>query len=274
MDPVRLNLGTRWPGFFGSPERRLFGCLHPPRDDVKREVSTVLCYPLGQEYAYSHRAFLHLASRLANEGFSVGRFDYFGTGDSAGDDDDASLSGWVDDISTVIEETRRVVQRRHLGLIGLRFGAALAMETAVKRGDVLHLVLWDPIVNGSEYFEQMKVLHQERLWGHFFQRPTVEQSNERPTELLGLKMNDHLIDELIALDLLSIETKPARSVLIIDSRGDAAVERLRDHLQSLEVEVTYEHIPGFSIWTEDPDKGLVPNQALQSIVNWMSSQNQ
>jgi pimeloyl-ACP methyl ester carboxylesterase len=274
MEPVRLNLGTRWPGFFGSPERRLYGCLHPPREGVARELSTVLCYPLGQEYSYSHRAFLHLASRLAHEGFSVGRFDYFGTGDSAGDDRDASLSGWVDDISTVIEETRRVVQRRHLALIGLRLGAALALEAAVKRGDVLHLVLWDPIVDGRQYFEQMKVLHQERLWGHFFERPAVEQASDRPTELLGLKMNDRLIDELTALDLSAVQTKPARTVLLIDSRGDPAVEQLRDHLRSLEVDVTYEHIPGFSIWAEDPDKGLVPNQALQSIVTWMSSQSE
>jgi len=241
---------------------------------VEREVSTVLCYPISQEYSYSHRAFLHLASRLANEGFSVGRFDYFGTGDSAGGDEDANLSGWVEDISTVIEETRRVVQRRHLALIGLRLGAALALVAAAKRGDVLHLVLWDPIVNGREYFEQMKILHQERLWGHFFERPTVEQASERPTELLGLEMNDRLIDELTVLDLLAVRSKPARSVLVLDSRGDPAVEQLRDHLRSLEVDVTYEYIPGFSIWTEDPDKGLVPNQALQSIVKWMSSQSQ
>lgn len=274
MDAVRLTLGTRWPGFFGPPGRRLFGCSHPPRDGSERELAAVLCNPLGLEYAYSHRAFLHLASRLAAQGFYVGRFEYFGTGDSGGDDDDASLSGWTDDISTAIDETRRGTQRRHIALIGLRLGAALALQAAVKRGDVLNLVLWDPIVDGRAYLEQMKVQHQERLWGHFFERPAVQQSNERPAELLGLKMNDRLIDELTALDLLAIETKPARSVLVFDSRGDATVERLCDHLRSLEADVAYEHVPGFSIWTEDPDKGLVPHQALQSIVNWMSSQSQ
>jgi pimeloyl-ACP methyl ester carboxylesterase len=274
MDPVRFTLGTRWPGFFGAPERRLFGCSHPPSDGTEREMAAVLCYPLGQEYAYSHRTFLHLASRLAGQGFHVGRFEYFGTGDSAGDERDASLSGWVGDISTAIDETRRSLRRRHIALIGLRLGAALAMQAAVKRGDVGHLVLWDPIVNGREYFEQMKVQHQERIWGHFFERPSVEQSNERPAELLGLRMNDRLIDELTALDLLAIETKPARSVLVFDSRGDSSVERLCDHLRSLGVDVVYDHVPGFSIWTEDPDKGLVPQQALQSIVNWMSSQSQ
>jgi pimeloyl-ACP methyl ester carboxylesterase len=274
MDPVRLTLGIRLPGYFGSPERRLFGCYHPPREGSERELTAVLCNPLDQEYTDSHRAFLHLATRLAGQGFGVGRFEYFGTGDSAGDDDDINLSGWIGDISTAIEQTRRLAQRRHMALIGLRLGAALALQAAVKRGDVLHLVLWDPIVDGREYFEQMKVQHRERIWGHFFERPTVEQPNERPSELLGLKMNDRLIDELTTLDLLSIESKPARSVLLFDSRGDSSVERLRDHLQTLGVDVVYEHIPGFSICTEDPDKGQVPQQALQSIVNWMSSQSQ
>ena len=59
------------------------------------------------------------------------------------------------------------MQRRHIALIGLRLGASLALQAAVKRGDVLYLVLWDPIVDGREYFAQMKVQHQERLWGHF-----------------------------------------------------------------------------------------------------------
>jgi pimeloyl-ACP methyl ester carboxylesterase len=274
MDAVRFTLGNRWPAFFGPPERRLFGCHHPPRDGLKHELAAVLCYPLGLEYAYSHRAFLHLASRLAGQGFDVGRFDYFGTGDSAGDDDDASLSGWIGDISIAIEETRRAMQRRHIALIGLRLGASLALQSAVQRGDVLHLVLWDPIVDGREYFEQIKIQHQERLWGHFFDRPTIEQANERPAELLGLKMNDRLIDEITDLNLLAIDTRPARSVLVFDSRGDGSAERLGDHLRSLEVDVVYEHIPGFGIWTEDPDKGLVPHQALQAIVNWMSSQSQ
>ena len=274
MDPVRFAIGARWPGLFGSPERRLYGCSHPPSDGTERETAAVLCNPLGLEYAYSHRSFLHLASRLAGQGFHVGRFEYFGTGDSGGDDDDASLSGWIGDISTAIEQTRRSVRRRYVALIGLRLGAALALQSAVKRGDVSQLVLWDPIVNGREYFEQMKVQHQERLWGHFFERPAVEHRNDRPSELLGLRMNDRLIDEFLGLDLLTIETKPARNVLVFDSRGDPSVEQLCDRLRSLDVDVVYEHIPGFSVWTEDPDKGLVPHQALQSIVTWMSSQSQ
>ena len=274
MDPVSFMIGTRWPGFFGSTERRLYGCSHPPSDGTERETAAVLCNPLGLEYAYSHRAYLHLASRLAGQGFHVGRFEYFGTGDSGGDDDDGSLSGWIGDISTAIEETRRSVRRRHVALIGLRLGAALALQAAVKRGDVSQLVLWDPIVNGREYFEQMKVLHQERLWGHFFERPDVELQDQRPTELLGIKMNDLLIDQLLELDLLTVETKPARSVLVFDSRGDPSVEQLCDRLRSLGVDVVYEHVPGFSVWTEDPDKGLVPHQALQSIVTWMVSQSQ
>lgn len=274
MDPVRFTIGTRWPGFFGPPERRLFGCSHPPSDDTERDTAVALCNPLGLEYAYTHRAFLHLASRLAGQGFYVGRFDYYGTGDSAGDDRDASLSGWIDDISAAIEESRRALRRRHIALIGLRFGAALALQTAVKRGDVAHLVLWDPIVDGREYFEQMKVQHQERIWGHFFERPAAEQPGDRPTELLGLRMSDRLIDELCALNLMNVQTKPARNVLVFDSRGDPAVKRLADHLQSLDVDVAYEHAPGFSVWTEDPDKGLVPHQAIQTIATWMADRSQ
>ena len=52
----------------------------------------VLCYPGGQEYIRSRRAFRQLAIRLSSAGFPVLRFDYHGCGDSSGDDDEGKIS--------------------------------------------------------------------------------------------------------------------------------------------------------------------------------------
>ena len=72
------------PFFFGSSERPLYGVHHPPRERGPRESGVVLCYPMGQEYMRSHRAFRQLANLLTRKGHHVFRFDYFATGDSSG----------------------------------------------------------------------------------------------------------------------------------------------------------------------------------------------
>lgn len=265
-----LALGERWPGYFGPPERRLFGCHHPAQGADVHDLVVVLCYPLSQEYTYSHRAYVNLANRLAQAGLNTGRFDYYGTGDSAGDEDDQILADWLGDISATIVEARRVTRCRHVALVGLRFGAALAALAAATRGDVAALVLWDPVVDGQDYLEQLRVRHQEALWTLFFDRPAVEPLDERPSELLGFRINPRLYDEISALNLTEMKTKPARSALLVDSRGDPRVAQLAEHYEQLRVDVSLQHVSEFSIWAEDPDKGLVPTRALQTIVTWLS----
>jgi pimeloyl-ACP methyl ester carboxylesterase len=269
MVPGSLPLGLRWPGHFGPAERRIYGCYHPAQGTTERNMAVILCYPLGHEYMRAHRAYLHLANRLAAAGFHVGRFEYHGTGDSPGSEDELTFENLLDDISVTIEESRRVARVRHVTLIGLRLGAALAMLAAVRRGDISSLVFWDPVVNGRAFLDYLKSQHQERLWRYFFDRPELMAPGDHPTELLGFRTNERLLHDLATLDLLAITTKPARAALVVDSQGDAAIAQLDRHLNDLTVQATFQHLPGFSIWTEDVDKGLVPAGAIQSIVTWM-----
>ena len=73
------------PFYFGKSPRALFGVYHPPKAGMTRKTGVVLCYPMGHEYVYSHRAFLRLAMLLSSAGFHVLRFDFYGCGDSEGD---------------------------------------------------------------------------------------------------------------------------------------------------------------------------------------------
>jgi pimeloyl-ACP methyl ester carboxylesterase len=75
------------------------------------------------------------------------RFDYGGTGDSAGDGGRVSLREWTADLATAIEEVRRRSGMSRVALVGQRLGASLAWSAATQRGDVDLLVLWDPIVH-------------------------------------------------------------------------------------------------------------------------------
>jgi uncharacterized protein len=96
---------------FGSPQRELFGMLHRPERGTTG-TGVLVCNPFGQEAVRSHRLFRVMAERLARSGRSVMRFDYFGTGDSAGDEDDADLDAWQHDILRAHAE---LVERWHCG---------------------------------------------------------------------------------------------------------------------------------------------------------------
>jgi hypothetical protein len=72
------------------------------------------------------------------------------------------------------------------------------------------------------------------------------------------------------LDLVTIQGRPAPNVLIIEGQEKVVAGPLRQHLQSQAIEVSYQHIPSFTVWVEDVDKGLVPGETLQAIIAWIS----
>ena len=86
------------PLWFGSEDRPLFGWLHVPEDKLARGC-VLLNPPLGIEAVSAHAAYRRLADRLAEVGFAVLRFDYDGTGDSAGQTHDPGrVAAWLGSI--------------------------------------------------------------------------------------------------------------------------------------------------------------------------------
>lgn len=117
------------PFYFGPPSSQLFGAYHAPFPTRERYQGIVLCFPFGQEYMRAHRAFRQLAGSLSQEGFHVLRFDYRGTGDSAGDLTEVNAANWLDDIDYAIRELRDMMGVHKIDLMGLRMGALLAGVT-------------------------------------------------------------------------------------------------------------------------------------------------
>jgi pimeloyl-ACP methyl ester carboxylesterase len=146
------------PFFFGPVARQLFGVYHAPLAPTPTPAAVVLCPPFGQEYMRTHRALRQLAVQLAMAGHHVLRFDYSGTGDSAGDGAAVTIDAWLEDVETAIDEIRDTTGITDVALIGLRIGAMLAATTARRRTDVTKLVLWDPVVSWRLYLESLLAL--------------------------------------------------------------------------------------------------------------------
>jgi pimeloyl-ACP methyl ester carboxylesterase len=245
------------PFYFGSSERPLYGVHHPPKGKAARSEGIVLCYPMGQEYMRAHRAFRQLANLLARSGYPVFRFDYFGTGDSAGASDEGSVAQWLHDVDSAIQEFQDNASLRRVSLIGLRLGASLAALAARSRSDVDRLVLWDPVVRGSQYVgELLAAAH------------APEGSAAQTLGVLGFPLSAALRAELAALDLTQLEKSGAREIAIVASSERPEWSELHQALERRGLPARYDCIPSGGNWNEVDNFGsaLVPQELIQGIV--------
>lgn len=142
------------PFYFGAIDKQLFGLFQSAGPPTARAV--LLCNPYGQEAVRTHRMYRVLADRLVRAGHDVLRFDYFATGDSAGNDDEGELIRWSDDIARAHAELARRSSADQVTWVGVRLGATLAIRasaSAPRPPD--HLILWEPIVDGKDYLHQL-----------------------------------------------------------------------------------------------------------------------
>ncbi|HWZ46034.1 MAG TPA: alpha/beta hydrolase [Candidatus Saccharimonadales bacterium] len=254
------------PVYFGDVSHSLFGCyLEPP--SAWRKCAVIVCQPLGHEYINCHRALRQLAVRLSEAGFPVLRFDYFGCGDSSGDCKEGSVTQWLKDISTAIAEARRRTGLEQVCLVGLRLGASLAALAAIERRDVDSLVLWDTIVSGQGYREDLFSLHKEML--RFRPKPRGPESSNN-LDILGFPMSLDLCREIEQIQLTPSSWIAAKNVLVIESRQEPSEGNRNDRLRPVEGSLNFQSVNSPKIWLPREDGGLlVPNQVLQSIVSWL-----
>jgi len=191
------------PFYFGESQKQLYGVYHPPMGASFQNDAVLVCYPMGEEYYRTHRAIAQLSNKLAEAGCHVLRFDYYATGDSMGDTSEATIEQWLLDIETALNELKDLSAANRLTIIGLRFGAALAALASEKLRPH-KLVLWDPIINGKQYLDSLKLVQQGLIDEHAGRINTpVSALDIKPDEFFGFEFNDRLIKHLETINLLN-----------------------------------------------------------------------
>lgn len=253
------------PFFFGSSKEPLYGVYHPPKAKTPRSTAVVLCYPLWHEYMRAHRAFRQLAMLLSKAGFSVLRFDYFGTGDSAGESDAGDVARWTRDIATAIDELKDTSGVSKVSLVGLRVGASLAAAVAAQRKDLDRIVLWDPVVDGKAYVAKM--LRTELAESG---RPESE-----PLGTIGIKgfpLTSRMREQLETIDLQRLTAPASGRVVVTVSDERPEFVAFRDAMSGRRVPMTYRHIASAGNWDEIDRFGsaLLPQSIIQGIVGCLT----
>jgi len=144
-----MHVATESALFFESNGANLFAVLHEADSGIRKsaDIALVMCSPFGEEAHVCRRVFVNFARCAAKLGIPVLRFDYFGCGDSDGEFADASIERWIGDIKSAVSFVRSGSNVERVGLVGLRFGASLALLAAENDPTISSLVLWEPIVS-------------------------------------------------------------------------------------------------------------------------------
>jgi pimeloyl-ACP methyl ester carboxylesterase len=254
--------GPAEPLVFDAAGSWCFGWLHRGLPPVRR-IGILLCRPLGYEAMCTYQTYAVLAETLARAGFDVLRFDYQGTGDSAGSDADPDrVAAWLASIAAAAGELRRLAGVRRLSLFGVRAGAALAVQAARELDDVDSLVLWAPCVTGRAFVRELRAASA----GATAPPPGAGAGD---IEAMGFLYTAQTLHDLHALDCLRTERPPARRALVI-ARDDLPAEGpLPAAWRELGMDVTAEVLPGYSGMMVEPHKGVVEQASLDAIADWL-----
>ncbi len=264
------------PLLFGPASRQLFGLFHEPEYGRDSNVSVLICPPFGQEAIRAHRLFRVLGDRLARSGVSVLRFDYFGTGDSPGDDIEGELDGWRRDIGTAHEELRRRNPGGRIVWLGARLGATLAVLAAKSgRCDPARLLLWDPVIDGPAYLDELRVSHVDALDRSFcipdpaWHRQLEKDPDAFTDTLLGFGVSPMLRQQLRGLTPASLALTALHETVVLADDEDKPAKGWCAEQSARHMPVKLVPFQHPLIWTSDPhpNNAMVPAEAVQRLAS-------
>lgn len=143
------------PFFFGEGDERIFAFSHLSTTPARATI--VMCHAFAEEKLWSHRVYVTFAREMAQAGFNVLRFDTRGEGDSALNFEQTSIETRVADTLRAVDVAReRNSSGLRVVLLGHRLGGTIAAVAQSRaQGRVDGVVVWDPILDGEDYFGQL-----------------------------------------------------------------------------------------------------------------------
>jgi dienelactone hydrolase len=260
--------------FFGG-DVPLFGCRHLPVEARQRSLGVVVCSPILTDFGANYRREVDLARQLAAAGVPVQRFHPRGTGHSAGDRLDLTLTAMVDDTLAAVERLMVTTEVERIALVGTRF-AALAAAEAARRSGPVPIVLWEPVLSATGYFrEGLRAESVRRLkqGGSGIEDASTELEAYGFLDLLGIPVGAELFATDPSHDLVAALGHESRPLLLVqfEQRDDlrADYRRAVEGWTEAGLDVTTEILPTDEGWWFIPDRLAPPGAVVGLTAAWL-----
>ena len=228
----------------------------------------VICRALGYEGLCSHRSMRHFAMAAADAGFPTIRFDYDGTGDSAGGAlAENRWQAWQASVDAAILELQQATGVSAVCLLGVRLGGTIATLVAAARNDVAGLALIAPVIAGAPWLREVRAL--EATMGRAGP-PAGFALPANAIESLGLLLTPDTMSHIKAVDLNSLARAPAQHCLVLDRDDRPPTEAWCAHLERLGSRVSHSIAPGFVEMMLAPHESIVPARMVSDFQSWLT----
>ncbi len=227
----------------------LAGWLHPARR-APTGLAVLLCGPFGDDAYGTHQGWRVLADLLAARGMPALRFDWPGTGDSAGDLPNAGVvEAWVDSAVAAAAYLRQTTGADRLALVGLRLGALLAARAAPRIAGLEALALLAQPASGRALMRELRLVHQVTTLA------TVAAGE--PMGVAGLHLSAAAVQEIEALRPPA--TDAAQRVLLVHDRPPGT---LSPHTIAIPFD-------GYAAFLQDNLNATVPESVFTHVAAWL-----
>lgn len=251
---------------FGFGNRKLYGVYHPPLLTNPIQKSILICSSIGPEYVHPYRLLRILAENLANKGHHIFRFDWYGCGDSCGESSKATTGYWISDAKLAAEELCNLSGNQKFSVIGLRLGATIAWNSFIDSDNLPSLFLWEPIIDGAEWINEMISLHS--LYLRKSPKAGRIYSDE---EILGYPLPSSLKAEICSLKMSCHQDPKCKKIHLLYSDNSKNYDQF---CRSLKFPVTMQNLNTPEIWTSSLlfNKVVMSHPAIKSIVTYFDQE--
>jgi alpha-beta hydrolase superfamily lysophospholipase len=123
-----------------------------------------VCPPFGRDLLHANYTLRCLGDEMTARGVCTLRFDYDGTGDSAGTGNDPQrVKSWLDSITAAVN-TMRASGVESVFVVGMGLGATLAAQIVEADENIDGFVLWDPEPSGKAYISRLQCADYDNGW--------------------------------------------------------------------------------------------------------------
>lgn len=246
-------------GFTDGPHPGFFVRYTPTSAQPTAHV--IYLPPFTEEMNRCRAIVAEQARRFARRGMSCTVLDFYGTGESPGETDEATLAIWYENISEIyLDLVEKQPAPVPLHVWGCRLGALIGASYLAEREVACStLLMWQPVVAGKPYTTQV---YRQRLAAMIERgeaKETTTSIRERfargeTVEIGGYTLGGRLMLELDTLDMANLNAPPAERIYWLERSASGNPDlnprsaKVVEHLSSLGAEVLPIGFTGQPLW--------------------------